>query len=71
MPPSQPQSGNALKEQGQAEPERGLISIILATYNESENVLDVISAVLAALPDPVEIIVVDAHPISRRLRPNR
>ncbi len=37
----------------------GLISIILATYNERENILDILSAILAALPDPVEIIVVD------------
>lgn len=36
-----------------------LISIILATYNESENITDVIQAILVSLPDPVEIIVVD------------
>jgi len=38
---------------------RGLISIILATYNERENISDIINAVFASLPDPVEIIVVD------------
>ena len=38
---------------------QGLVSIILATYNESENIRDVIGAVLTSLPDPVEIIVVD------------
>jgi dolichol-phosphate mannosyltransferase len=36
-----------------------LISIILATYNESENILDVIQAICASLRGPVEIIVVD------------
>lgn len=39
--------------------QRGLVSIILATYNESENICDMIAAILAAVPDPVEIIVVD------------
>ncbi len=38
---------------------RGLVSIILATYNESENIGDILLAILNALPDPVEIIVVD------------
>lgn len=38
---------------------RGLISIILATYNESENIHDIIRSIFANLPDPVEIIVVD------------
>jgi dolichol-phosphate mannosyltransferase len=38
---------------------RGLVSIILATYNESENIRDMVSAILANVPDPVEIIVVD------------
>lgn len=37
----------------------GLVSIILATYNESENICQMLQAVLAAVPDPVEIIVVD------------
>ncbi len=38
---------------------RGLVSIILATYNESENIRDMIAAILAQVPDPVEVIVVD------------
>lgn len=38
---------------------RGLVSIIVATYNESENISDIIHAIFASLPDPVEIIVVD------------
>jgi dolichol-phosphate mannosyltransferase len=38
---------------------RGLISIILATYNEGENVVDIIPSIFASLADPVEIIVVD------------
>jgi dolichol-phosphate mannosyltransferase len=38
---------------------RGLVSIILATYNESENILDMLRAILDAVPGPVEIIVVD------------
>jgi dolichol-phosphate mannosyltransferase len=37
----------------------GLVSIILATYNEAENIQDMILAVCATLPDPLEIIVVD------------
>jgi dolichol-phosphate mannosyltransferase len=47
---------------GTSEPEtspRGLISVILATYNESENIRDIISAIFTCLPDQVEIIVVD------------
>jgi dolichol-phosphate mannosyltransferase len=40
-------------------PHRNLISIILATYNESENIADITGAIFASLPDPVEIIVVD------------
>ena len=51
--------GAVLNEESRAGTERGLISIILATYNESENVCDVISAVFTALRDPVEVIVVD------------
>ncbi len=39
--------------------QRGLVSIILATYNESENIRDVINAIFSSLPDPLEIIVVD------------
>lgn len=40
-------------------PKRGLVSIILATYNESENIKEMIAAILSYLPDPVEVIVVD------------
>lgn len=39
-----------------AEPE---VSIILATYNERENILDTISAIFEHLGDSVEVIVVD------------
>ena len=35
------------------------ISIILATYNEKENILDTIHGVLEHIQDPLEIIVVD------------
>jgi dolichol-phosphate mannosyltransferase len=38
---------------------RGLVSIILATYNESENIREIITAIFTCMPDPVEIIVVD------------
>ncbi len=37
----------------------GLISIILATFNERENITDIIRAIFNSLPDPVEVIVVD------------
>jgi dolichol-phosphate mannosyltransferase len=36
-----------------------LVSIILATYNESENIEEMIAAVLQSVRDPVEVIVVD------------
>ena len=36
-----------------------LISIILATYNEGENIQDVIRSIFACLPNPIEIIIVD------------
>ncbi len=38
---------------------RGLVSIILATYNEGENIADMLHAIFDALPDPLEVIVVD------------
>jgi len=38
---------------------RGLVSIILATYNEAENIQDMVHAVCATVPDPLEIIIVD------------
>src|SRR3990172_10594508 len=37
----------------------GLVSIILATYNEAENIGEVIRRFLEHLPDPLEIVVVD------------
>lgn len=39
--------------------DRGLVSVILATYNERENILDTIRAVFEHVPPPVEAIVVD------------
>lgn len=39
--------------------ERGLVSIILATYNERENIVDMVRAIAANVPDPLEVIVVD------------
>ena len=59
MKPSEPVSENVIRQPAQAEPEHGLISIILATYNEGENIKDMIMAVIGALPDPLEVIVVD------------
>ncbi len=38
---------------------RGLVSVILATYNERENIADMVGAILKHVPDPVEVIVVD------------
>lgn len=37
----------------------GLVSIILATYNEAENISEMIHRILQQVADPVEIIVVD------------
>ncbi len=37
----------------------GPVSIILATYNECENIRDMIAAIFTALPGSVEVIVVD------------
>ncbi len=54
--------GSALTSDSLPQPNpegRGLVSIILATYNESENIADMLHAVSAAVPDPLEIIVVD------------
>ncbi len=39
--------------------QRGLVSIILATYNERENILGTIENIFHYIPDPVEVIVVD------------
>jgi dolichol-phosphate mannosyltransferase len=38
---------------------RGLVSIVLATFNEKENIADTIRSIFAHVPDPVEVIVVD------------
>lgn len=35
------------------------VSIVLATFNERENIIDTIEGIFAYLPDPVEVIVVD------------
>ncbi len=43
----------------QSSASHGLISIILATYQEAENIGDMIDSIFSALPEPVEIIVVD------------
>jgi len=59
MMPSQPKESYPPNPESQSDPEGGLVSIILATYNERENVGEVISAIFSALPDPLEIIVVD------------
>ena len=40
-------------------PDRGLVSIILPTYNELETIGDRIQSILESVGDPVEIIVVD------------
>jgi dolichol-phosphate mannosyltransferase len=54
-------SGNSVTAKQEKEPANtgDLISIILATYNESENILEVIQAIFASMREPVEIIVVD------------
>lgn len=51
-------------DEGMGKPDRdfstqGLVSIILATYNECENIRDTMGAIFACLPDPLEVIVVD------------
>ncbi len=40
-------------------PAHGLVTIILPTYNERENILTTVEAVLKAVGDPVEVLVVD------------
>lgn len=40
-------------------PKHGLVSLILPTYNELETIADRIQSILAAVGDPIEIIVVD------------
>ena len=56
---SQPQHDDLMNEPGWASPDHGLVSIILATYNECENIHDVLAAIFASLPDTVEVVVVD------------
>ncbi len=51
--------GNPPAQFDTPEASHGLVSIILATYNESENIGDILAAILANVPDPVEVIVVD------------
>jgi dolichol-phosphate mannosyltransferase len=38
---------------------RGLVSIVLPTYNEQENIIEAINTILQHVGDPVEVIVVD------------
>jgi len=38
---------------------RGLVSIVLATFNERENIRDTIENIFKHVPEPVEVIVVD------------
>lgn len=59
MIPSQPRSESAEQQSAHPDVERGLVSIILATYNECENIRDMLAAVISALSDPIEVIVVD------------
>jgi dolichol-phosphate mannosyltransferase len=40
-------------------PDRGLVSIILATYNERGHILNTIAGIREHVPEPLEIIVVD------------
>lgn len=42
-----------------AERARGLVSMILATYNERESILETIEGIRRHVPEPLEIIVVD------------
>ncbi len=39
--------------------DRPLVSVILATYDERENIVDTIENIFRCLPDPIEVIVVD------------
>jgi len=48
-----------VSEPGIAGERRGLVSIILATYNERENITKTIDQILQFVPAPIEIIVVD------------
>ncbi len=44
---------------GAGKAERGLVSIILATYNERDNIIETIRGIMRAVSEPIEIIVVD------------
>jgi dolichol-phosphate mannosyltransferase len=57
-PDSHPQRGQDALQQASPK-HRGLVSIILATYNERENIDETIQSIFANVPDPVEVIVVD------------
>ena len=57
MLPTNPSQINT--PEGPGSSPRGVISVILATYQEGENIRDMIAAIFAVLADPVEIIVVD------------
>ena len=53
-------SASALATAGSVVPaSRGLVSIILATYNERDNILNTLAEIRCYVPPPVEIIVVD------------
>lgn len=54
-----PQSDHAALTQALAPVDRGLVSIILATYNERDNILETIAKIQHHVPAPCEIIVVD------------
>ncbi len=54
---SQPES--KVKVPVKSDPGHPLVSIILATYNEAENIREMVGAVFANLPSPLEVIVVD------------
>ncbi|MBI3087364.1 MAG: polyprenol monophosphomannose synthase [Candidatus Omnitrophica bacterium] len=38
---------------------RGLVSVILATYNERDNIVETIRSIRSHVPEPLEVIVVD------------
>src|SRR5512143_3001282 len=59
MTASLSQPAGMVKEPVQADPGHPLVSIILATYNEAENIRDMAGAIFASLPGLLEVIVVD------------
>ncbi len=56
---SSPRQAGSVDDLQPAVAEHGLISIILATYNEGDNIREMVMAIFAALSDPIEVIVVD------------